>query len=185
MKRRSVPSLKQTSQLQKAAAIGSLLAVMAAFAVVWWVGLPDVPRLERAPAFAALTVEGERLQVTEQPGRPVVLNFWATWCGPCVIEMPYLEAAHRRYGDSENLLLVGINLAEDHDVVRAWLLERNITFAVVIDQFRELERAYRVGGAYPTTIFIDSGGNIVRVHRGLLTETLLAENLARIGVGDG
>lgn len=180
-----MPNLKQLSIPQLAAVFGSLLAILAAVAILWLAGLPSVPRLARAPAFTALTLDDQRLQVAEQPGRPVVLNFWATWCTPCVIEMPLLEAIYRQHAQRDDLLLVGINVAEDEETVNAWIAERDITFPIVIDQFRELERAYQVGGTYPTTIFIDSGGNIVRVHRGLLTDDILAENLARIGVGDG
>ncbi len=173
---------KKHTRLQNLAALGAIFSVIAAFAILWLAGLPDVPRLERAPAFTALTIDGQRLQITEQPNQPVVLNFWATWCVPCVTEMPRLEAAYRQYHIQDNLLIVGINAAEDEDTVRAWLAERDITFPIVLDQFRELERAYQVGGTYPTTIFIDKGGNIVRVHRGILTEKALAQNLASIGV---
>lgn len=176
----SVPS--SLLSIKNAARLGAILAVLAAFAILWLAGFPDVPRLERAPAFAALTVEGDRLEVTDPPGQPVVINFWATWCAPCVIEMPRLEAAHQQHHTDDNLLLIGINMGEDEENVRAWLAERDITFPVVIDPFRELELAYEVGGVYPTTIFIDSDGNIVRVHRGLITEAQLQENLALIGI---
>lgn len=167
-------------QKQRAAA-SALLCVLAALALVVAAGLPSVPRLEQVIAFDAETIADERLSISPQPGQPVVLNFWATWCAPCIIEMPLLEAAHQDYQD-DGLLLVGINLAEDPDDVRAWLAANNINFPVVIDQFRELEAAYEVRG-YPTTFFIDARGNIRRVHTGPLSESELAENLRRIGVG--
>ena len=165
---------------QLLAAVGALICALAAVGILVLAGLPSVPQVEQVVAFDALTLENERLTISPEPGRPVVLNFWATWCGPCVVEMPRLEAAHQRHIE-DDLLLVGINLAEDPNHVREWVTEHDITFPVVIDPFRELEAAYEVRG-YPTTFFIDARGNIVQVHVGPLSEDDLTENLKRIGV---
>jgi thiol-disulfide isomerase/thioredoxin len=166
---------------KRLAAVGAVLCVLAAVSILVWSGLPDVPRVEQVVAFDAETLDDERLTIAPQPGRPVVLNFWATWCAPCVIEMPILEDAYQQHRD-DGLLLVGINLAEDPEMVESWLNENDINFPVVIDRFRELEAAYEVRG-YPTTFFIDARGNIRRVHQGPLSEDELAENLRRIGIG--
>lgn len=163
------------------AAVGIVLSVLAAVVVLWVVGLPTVPQLERAVPFRALTLEDEVISISASPGQPVVLNFWATWCVPCVVEMPRLEAAYQAHR-AAGLLLIGVNVGEDPSQVQTWVAEHNINFPIVIDRYFEIEKAYEVRQIYPSTFFIDARGNIVRVHQGPLSEDDLADYLAELGL---
>ena len=176
-----LPLSRFNSRRKSIAAVGVLLSGLAALFVLWQAGLPAVPQIEQAVAFRALTLDNEPLEVSPNPGQPVVLNFWATWCVPCVVEMPMLEAAHQKH-QVNDLLLIGINAGENPETVQQWIAQNNINFPIVIDPYFELEQAYEVRQIYPTTFFIDARGNIKHVHRGPLSEDDLNDNLALIGI---
>lgn len=125
---------------------------------------------EPAPGFTLETPDRGRLSLADFAGRPVVLNFWATWCRPCLVEMPYLQLAHAKYGDpavygDTALAVVAINVAEMSSVVAPFLEERGLTFPVALDLNSAVANQYRVF-AYPTTYLIDRTGRVVNVRRG-------------------
>lgn len=125
---------------------------------------------EPAPDFTLETPDRGRLSLSDFAGRPVVLNFWATWCRPCAVEMPYLQLAHAKYGDAAvygdgALAVVAVNVAEMSSVVAPFLEERGLTFPVALDLNSAVANQYRVF-AYPTTYLIDRTGRVVNVRRG-------------------
>jgi thiol-disulfide isomerase/thioredoxin len=91
-------------------------------------------------------------------GKVVVINFWGTWCGPCVIEMPELQEFADRFRADPEVLLLTINNDEDPDEVREWMAEREYDFTVLLDDGYVMESGVRV---WPTTWFIDREGRIV------------------------
>ncbi len=131
-----------------------------------------------APDFTLTRFDtGEAISLSALRGKPVILNFWATWCRPCRAEMPALQATFERYGD--DLLVVGVDQGEEGAVVGPFLDELGITFPVLLDGDMSVGRDYRIMGL-PTTFFIDSKGIIRGVHAGEINSAILAEGIVDI-----
>lgn len=131
-----------------------------------------------APDFTLTRFDtGEAISLSDLQGKPVILNFWATWCGPCRAEMPALQAAHERYRD--DLLIVGVDQGEERAVVEKFLDEFGISFPILLDPDMTVGHDYRILGL-PTTFFIDSQGIIRGVHAGQLNSAILAEGIVDI-----
>lgn len=116
---------------------------------------------EPAPDFALPTLAGDTLRLSELRGQTVVLNFWATWCGPCVEEMPELQALHDDLHE-QGLTVVGVSLDDaGPDAVRAFVDEMGITYPIALAA-DDVDQVY--GGVYalPTTYLIDADGRIAR-----------------------
>ena len=136
------------------------------------VGLP-------APDFELERLSGEPLKLADLHGQPVVINFWATWCIPCEIEMPLLQD---RFEKNPGLRVLAVNFAEPAADVQAFVDQHGLTFDVLLDPRAIVQSAYRVRG-YPTTYFIDSEGVVQAVHIGILLDKQLDGYLEDIGVG--
>jgi thiol-disulfide isomerase/thioredoxin len=161
------------------AAAGAVSLFLAAVWLLWQAGLPThEPLPEKVQPFQATTLDNRTLVIDETPGRPFIMTFWATWCQPCIVEMPILEAAYRT---DDDLLVIGINAGmEEPTTVQRWIETNNITFPIVMDKFYQLERLYQVPGL-PTTLFIDRDGNIRLRVEGAFSEEQFEEGLAAIG----
>lgn len=116
-----------------------------------------------APDFTLQTLTGERFNLYEQRGKPIFLNFWATWCIPCVAEMPDMQKLHETLGDS--ILIVGIDLRESAETVQKFVQDRGFTYTFVLDLEETVRDAYKVSGI-PVSVFIDTNGLIVRRYVG-------------------
>lgn len=136
---------------------------------------PAVGRV--APDFTLTTVTGETVQLSALRGQPVVLNFWATWCGPCQREMPALEASSQRFAGQ--VVFLAVDQGESQEVVQSYLDELGITFAVPLDTEMSVGDRYQVLGM-PTTFFVDSEGIIRQVWMGEMNAVILAEGVAKI-----
>lgn len=136
----------------------------------------------RAPDFTLTEVTtGEPVSLSQFRGRPVLINFWATWCGPCRLEMPHLQAAYEQYkGEGFTVLAVDVKFDDGPEAVQAFIDELGLTFPIVKDETGVVEiDKYNVLG-YPTSVFIDRDGVIQYVHRGPLTKDFIAEKLRDI-----
>ncbi len=133
----------------------------------------------RAPDVTLQEVRtGEEISLSQYLGRPVLVNFWATWCGPCRLEMPHLQAAYEAYQDEGFVVLaIDTKFDEEPPVVLAFLDELGLTFPVVKDVTGDVEiKKYNVIGL-PTSVFIDRHGVIQYVHRGPMTKEFIEEKL--------
>src|SRR5882672_7551181 len=157
----------------------ALTAVVVAAAVIAGVGLftilrsePDAPavasteatsRAESAGAPVAL-LRGEPLKLSEQRGKPVMINFWATWCAPCREEMPAMERLYRGHRE-RGFVLLAVSVDTDASLVRPFLEQHKLTFPVALDSKMSLANAYRVR-ALPSSYLVDRDGNLAAVALG-------------------
>lgn len=134
-----------------------------------------------APNFTLTNLQGEAVSLSDYRGSVVLLNFWATWCGPCEAEMPTLE---QRYQTLQNngFVVLGVNADEGQPEVQAFVNRLNLSFPIVLDPGNTVNTLYRVRG-YPTTILIAPDGTVARVHVGYLTERQLDTYLSALGLG--
>jgi cytochrome c biogenesis protein CcmG/thiol:disulfide interchange protein DsbE len=133
-----------------------------------------------APTLVGTTLDGAAFDLAAQKGSPVLVNFWASWCGPCREEFPLLEDAATRHAD-EGLVVVGALYKDDADPARAFVAEQGATWPTVADPERAIGAAWKVLGP-PQTFFVDREGIIREVQVGQLRDAdeldrLLAEIL--------
>lgn len=141
---------------------------------------PAAPKVGApAPDFELERLSGELLRLEELRGQPVLVNFWATWCIPCEIEMPLLQDRYERHPE---LQVLAVNFAEPASQVQRFVDEHGLSFDILLDPRAIVQSAYRVRG-YPTTYFIDGEGVVQAVHIGILLEKQLDDYLKDIGVG--
>ena len=117
-----------------------------------------------APNFTLQSRGGETVSLSDLRGEVVMINFWATWCGPCRQEMPHLEALHQRYS-SLGFTLLGVNVEEDAKGVDKFLAETPVTFPVLYDPANDVSELYEVI-AMPSTVMVDRSGNMRYIHHG-------------------
>jgi peroxiredoxin len=134
----------------------------------------------QAPDFSLSTVDGQSLSLSELRGKNVLLNYWVTWCIPCLEEMPVLEKLHREYQD-QNLVILSVNgINQDElDKVAATMGENSVTFPVVLDQSAAVYDLYRVQ-FMPTSFFIDDQGVIRYIQLGSSTEDVLRTKIEEL-----
>lgn len=131
-----------------------------------------------APDFEAPLLGGDSFSLAAARGTPVVLNFWATWCGPCRNEMPALENAAQRY--EGKVAFLGVDQGEDAATIQGFLDELGLTFPIALDEDQAVGAdLYNVTGL-PTTYFIDGEGTIRRVWMGEMNSITLEEGIAEI-----
>ena len=117
-----------------------------------------------APAFSLNGRSGQAVSLAQYKGQVVMLNFWASWCGPCRQEMPLLESIYKKY-NKLGFTLIGVNVEPDSKAANDWLRETPVSFPVIYDTDGKVSKLYEVGGM-PSTVIIDRGGKLRMVHRG-------------------
>ena len=117
-----------------------------------------------APDFALKSSTGDNMRLSEFRGDVVMINFWATWCGPCRQEMPLLDELYQRY-NRVGFNLLGVNIDDDSNRAMAMISELGVEFPVLFDAQKEVSKMYDVD-AMPVTVLVDREGNIRYVHQG-------------------
>lgn len=117
-----------------------------------------------APDFTLQVRGGEEISLSDLRGNVVMINFWATWCGPCREEMPHLEALHQRYSDL-GFTLLGVNVEEDSRLSDRFLADTPVTFDILFDPENRVSELYDVV-AMPSTVLVDREGNLRYIHHG-------------------
>jgi peroxiredoxin len=117
-----------------------------------------------APDFALKSSSGENLRLSEYRGDVVMINFWATWCGPCRQEMPLLDELYTRY-ERVGFSLLGVNIDDDSRRAMQMIEDLGVSFPVLFDARKEVSELYEVE-AMPVTVLVDREGNVRHVHHG-------------------
>ena len=132
-----------------------------------------------APDFELKSLTGDLKHLSDFQGRVVVLNFWATWCGPCTYEMPFFQEIYESY--ASEIAVLAVNNQESVDRVSPFVEELGLTYEILMDNDGSVATQYQVIG-FPTTYFIDPNGIIKFLHVGVLTQEQLDGYLDLLGV---
>ncbi len=135
---------------------------------------------EPAPDFSLVSLDGETVTLSELRGKTVIIDFWATWCPPCVFQVPELNklfAAHRERGD---VAVIGVSVDVDGaEVVRPWIQEHGVEYTIVIGTMELAESFGAIG--FPTLVVVNPDGEVDSLHVGLIEYDELEEIVTATG----
>lgn len=137
----------------------------------------------KAPDFAVVNEAEEEVKLSDFVGKPVVLNFWASWCGPCKSEMPFFQNMYDAYGEEVVFMMVNLTDGSRETVETAldYVQQAEYTFPVYFDTNQEAAYAYYVS-SIPATYFIDAEGNLAAYGVGSLQEENILQGLNMLGI---
>ena len=138
----------------------------------------------QAPDFTVYDVRGNAHKLSDFFGKPIVLNFWATWCGPCKMEMPDFDEKYQELGEEVQFLMVNVTdgMRDTVETASAFITEAGYQFPVFYDTGLEASNIYGIT-SLPTTYFIDENGNVALWGAGMLTAENLQYGLDQIKQG--
>lgn len=134
-----------------------------------------------APDFTVTDENGNQYKLSDFVGKPVILNFWASWCGPCKSEMPDFDEAYKKYKDEINFMMINLTDGSRETVGTAssYIEEQGYSFPVYYDTLSEVTMTYSVYSV-PTTYFIDKNGNIIANAQGAIDSETLQKGIGMI-----
>lgn len=133
-----------------------------------------------APDFTLATLDGQDVTLSDfraGDGQPVVLNFWATWCPPCRVEMPYFDRVSAKYDGRVGIL--GINQAESAETILDYATNNGLTYPLLVDRDMKINNLYGVLNL-PTTVFIDQNGVVREVLVGTISQAVLEDRIEQL-----
>lgn len=145
----------------------SLLTLLGTFALLGALSTPALAAKTlqgEAPDFTLKSNSGKNLRLSELRGQVVMINFWASWCGPCRQEMPILDALHKRYAKA-GFSVLGVNVEQDSGLADQLLKDIPVSFPVLYDPDSVVSKLYAVD-AMPSTVMVDRDGRMRYLHRG-------------------
>jgi cytochrome c biogenesis protein CcmG, thiol:disulfide interchange protein DsbE len=175
------PDLRRLPRAYLVAAAALPLAVLVLWVAVLLVGSRTPTGAvvgAAAPDFALVDLDGNPLRLDDLRGRPVVVNFWASWCAPCVREFPLMRAAAERHRDV-GLAIVGVIYQDRSEAAREFMDRMSATWPSAVDPGGEVAARYGISGP-PETFFIDRGGTVAARQIGELSADSLDDMLAVI-----
>ncbi len=117
-----------------------------------------------APSFTLAALTGQQAALSQYKGQVVMVNFWATWCGPCQQEMPLLDQMYKKYKPA-GFTLIGVNVDKEAPAVKDLMARKPVSFPVLLDPANQVSKAYHVD-EMPSSVLIDRKGEIRYIHRG-------------------
>ena len=121
---------------------------------------PACPDLGKsAPDFTLQNIEGKNVSLSDFKGKTVILNFWATWCGPCQHETPFFQAIHNERAD-KGVVILAIDIKENPSTVKNFVSNKGVSFPILLDTEAKVAQKYCLPGALPITIFVNAEGII-------------------------
>jgi peroxiredoxin len=168
--------------------IAGITCISLAISLVLWRGLPQraeysgiltsqgyvAPEIGAfSPPIDGISSRGTLIQLGDYQGRWVVLNFWATWCEPCLVEMPELQHLHETQPD---IAVLGVNLGESAQIVNTWLDNLEITYPAVLDESAQITQLYQIRGQ-PITFIIAPDGKIKHIFFGATSASAIQQQL--------
>ena len=134
--------------------------------------------VEQAPDFTIMDKDGNEVKLSDFFGKPIVLNFWASWCGPCQYEMPDFEEAYHQYGEDVQFLMVNLTdgYSETLNSAKAFLEKAGYTFPVYFDTLSDAARVYQIY-SIPCTYFLDRNGALVTRTVGMISTDALQQGI--------
>lgn len=135
-----------------------------------------------APDFTLNNLDGTKVALSDLKGQVLLINVWATWCPPCRVEMPTIQAAYEQYHD-QGFTVAAVNLQEDPSAVATFMHEHQLTFSALLDPDGHVSRAYQAV-SLPSSFFVDRRGVIRAVYHGPMPRSIIAgtvEQLLREG----
>lgn len=142
----------------------SLAGIVFAVCVAWAAGVTAATPSAGAPDFTLPSLDGPNLRLQEQRGQVVMINFWATWCGPCREEMPHLSRLYDKYRPS-GFTVLAVNIDEEPHKAARLAKQLGLPFPVLLDADKKVSRLYDLS-AMPSTVLIDRDGRVRYLHRG-------------------
>ena len=122
-----------------------------------------------APDFTLKSETGKNLKLSELRGKVIMINFWASWCGPCRQEMPVLDQLYKHYRPLDFTVL-GVNVEQNPDDAKSLLKDVSVSFPILFDKENKVSKLYNIKGM-PSTVLVDRDGNVRYVHIGYQSGT--------------
>ena len=137
--------------------------------------------LVMAPDFTVYDAEGNAVNLSDYIGKPTVVNFWASWCGPCQMEMPDFDEKYQEFGNEVNFLMVNMTdgSQETLETAKAFLEKSGYSFPVYFDTDMDAAFVYGVN-SLPSTYFIDAEGHAIAMAQGMIDEAVLQQGIDMI-----
>lgn len=155
--------------------------ILIGFVILFLTGMAKAPPLVGGPApeFELTSLAGQTIKLSDFKGKFVVLNFWATWCVPCIQEMPEFQKVHR-LSEENNIRIIAVNLSEPKKRVAKFALDHHLSFPILLDGFGNTSEKYKVK-SLPVTYFISPDGIIVEeIFGGRLTQEMIETKINQI-----
>ena len=138
--------------------------------------IQEETEIQKASDFTLTDMNGDKVSLSDYTGKPIVVNFWATWCGPCKMELPAFDELYKKYNGQVEFMMVNLTdgYQETVEGVKSFVSENGYEFPIFFDTELSASTAYNLY-SIPRTIFVDKDGNLVNSHTGAMSESTLKQ----------